>query len=1124
LGSAARSPQVPGYDLLEELGRGGMGVVYKARHHRLNRLVAIKMILAGGHAGEAELTRFKTEAESLARLQHPNIVQVHDVGEQNGTPYFSLEFCAGGSLDRKLRGTPLPPLEAARLIEILARAVHAAHQAKVIHRDLKPVNILLTEDGIPKITDFGLAKKLDDASGQTQAGAIIGTPSYMAPEQAGAKSQEIGPACDVYALGAILYECLTGRPPFKGPSLRDTIRQVLSEEPVAPSHLLTQTPRDLETICLKCLQKEPARRYPSALALADDLRRYLDGQPVLARPVGRAGRLWRWARRNPASAVAGAVALGGLLVAVVTLSVAVVMVSASRDEAVGLAGRNKTLADENRGLAEEQSRLAGQYRDLALQKEAERRTAQRRAVEVLFADAYNRGETEDAAHGMLWLARALPEAVRAETPDLERSIRVHLAGFSHHLRRHRAEITLDPRYLKGAAFTPDGQMVLTWSKDARLWNATTGEPRSVLPHPEAVFSAAFSPDGKILVTGCHDGKARRWDVLTGKEIGDAWVHTHAVDRVLFSPDGKTVLTVCFKMVRLWSAETGKPVGEPLTTADRETVAAFSPDSRILATGGNDGRVRFWNSSNGKPLREPVLHDGLIRSITFAPNGGTFASIGLKALRLWDATTFEPLGDAITPQLGAIHCLAYSPDGRTMLTGSDGGITLLRDARTGRAIGPPLRHDGNVLAVGFSPDGRIIVTAGSDGTARLWNADTLAPLGPPLQHPQFQVTTATFSPDGRTLLTATEKGTVSLWDVEPRVALGRPLIHKGGVEAVAFSPDGQTVLTGALTTAEPTRRGQPGEARLWAVSTVEPLGPPLPHSSPVSNVAFRPDGKAFLTVARQTVQFWDTTTREPLDPAIRPEEFIVASALSADGKLLLTANFSAGFQLWDTATGKKIGAWVSAGDSPIRAAAFSLDGKLLLTGGEDRTARLWDVANLKPVGEPLQHRGQAGAVAFSTDGHSFLTGEMMGDNVARLWDIERRQIVGPALPHRDLVRVVAFSPDGEVLLTGSSDGTARLWERATGRALGPVLQHGSAVRAGAFSPDGRRVLTGSWDATARLWAVPRPIKGDPEHVQLWVEVQTGLHFDEQGTVKRLEEEEWQERRRRLKESQMEGDDE
>jgi tetratricopeptide (TPR) repeat protein len=298
---AAAPPAVPGYEILEVLGRGGMGIVYKARQTGLGRTVALKMILHAEHAGADARQRFRTEAEALARLQHPHIVQIHEVGECSGLPYFVLEFCGGGSLAGQLDGTPWPPAKAAALVETLARAIDAAHRAHVIHRDLNPANVLLTADGQPKITDFGLAKKLDEQA-KTKTGVVMGTPSYMAPEQAGGKPREVGPAADVYALGAVLYELLTGRPPFKAATPLDTMVQVLSEEPVAVRRLQPAAPRSLETVCSKCLEKDPKRRYISADALADDLRRFLEGRPVRARPAGAAERLAKWVRRRPALA------------------------------------------------------------------------------------------------------------------------------------------------------------------------------------------------------------------------------------------------------------------------------------------------------------------------------------------------------------------------------------------------------------------------------------------------------------------------------------------------------------------------------------------------------------------------------------------------------------------------------------------------------------------------------------------------------------------------------------------------------------------------------------------------------------------------------------------------------
>jgi eukaryotic-like serine/threonine-protein kinase len=312
-------PAIAGYEVLSELGRGGMGVVYLARQFRLNRLVALKMVLAGSHAAASDLVRFLAEAEAAAQLQHPNIAQIHEVGSHGGLPFISLEYVDGGTLAQKLKGTPLPPRQAAGLTAALGRAVQYAHQHGVVHRDLKPANILLTEDGTPKISDFGVAKRSAAGAGMTQTGAILGTPSYMAPEQAEGK-RDVGPAADVYALGAILYELLTGRPPFKGPTPLDTVLQVMKDEPVPPRRLQPKAPRDLETICLKCLQKDPRKRYASAAALADDLDRFLADRPILARPVGRPERAWRWCRRNPVVAGLATILAVGALAALCFLS------------------------------------------------------------------------------------------------------------------------------------------------------------------------------------------------------------------------------------------------------------------------------------------------------------------------------------------------------------------------------------------------------------------------------------------------------------------------------------------------------------------------------------------------------------------------------------------------------------------------------------------------------------------------------------------------------------------------------------------------------------------------------------------------------------------------------------
>jgi serine/threonine-protein kinase len=306
------APLVVGYEILGELGRGGMGVVYKARQVRLNRVVALKMILASDHAAPDAGARFLAEAEAVARLQHPQIVQIHAFGDQDGRPYFEMEYVAGGSLADRLDGTPWPVRQAARLVGSLARAIHEVHRLGIVHRDLKPANVLMAAEDMPKVADFGLAKWLNVGSGLTRTEHVLGTPSYMAPEQAGGGTRSVGPAADVYSLGAILYELLTGRPPFRAATALETLEQVKSAEPISPARLQPQLPRDAATICLKCLEKDPVRRYTSAAALAEDLARFGAGDPIHARPVGVHERLWRWCRREPAVASLALALLAGL--------------------------------------------------------------------------------------------------------------------------------------------------------------------------------------------------------------------------------------------------------------------------------------------------------------------------------------------------------------------------------------------------------------------------------------------------------------------------------------------------------------------------------------------------------------------------------------------------------------------------------------------------------------------------------------------------------------------------------------------------------------------------------------------------------------------------------------------
>jgi hypothetical protein len=631
-------PEIPRYTVIGKLGRGGMGVVYQARQLQLNRLVALKMILAGSHADEQDLARFRREAEAVARLQHPNVVQIYEVGEHNGLPYLALEFCSGGSLDKKLKGGPLSFPEAAHLVEVLARAMHAAHQQQIVHRDLKPANVLLTADGTPKITDFGLAKCLDDSAGYTPSNAALGTPSYMAPEQAGGRGKTISLAADVYALGAILYELLTGRPPFQAATDLDTILQVVSDEPVPPRQLQPQVPRDLETICLKCLQKEPGQRYESAEALAGDLRRFLEGRPIRARPVGRLPRVVKWAKRAPALAT-----LLGVLLVVLGTSL---FVLAGFIAWVGQERRNNPSAIDSKGEVVQ---------------------AVRRAYGLAFSP-------DD---------RFLAASDRSGTVTLRNP---QTGQVVHTLRGHAQTVT-------SIAFDSTGERLASASNDGtvKIWDVASHTVIHTLKgHQDQVTSVAFSPNGQHLASGSEDRKAKVWDVKEGKELLTFSGHRGKIHCVAFSPTGKHVASgngaLAVGVVKVWDGETGKELFPELRHKGPVWSVAFRRDGRWLASAGGDQTVKVWDADTGKMVHD-LRHAYAVNAVAFSPDGAQLVSSSGLAVQVWrihdGARVLE-----LPMQAAEIANAVFSSDGRRLASIAIDGTVKVWDATSGREINPP----------------------------------------------------------------------------------------------------------------------------------------------------------------------------------------------------------------------------------------------------------------------------------------------------------------------------------------------------------------------------------------------------------------------------------------------------
>ncbi|HTU21447.1 MAG TPA: protein kinase [Gemmataceae bacterium] len=969
------SQHVPGYEILGELGRGGMGVVYKARQIKLDRIVALKMILAGAQADPQQLERFLAEAAAVARLQHPYIVQIHEISDHNGCPFFSLEYVDGGTLAEKLNGAPQPPRLAAHLIRLLAQAIHSAHQKGIIHRDLKPGNILLAAStdqtsgsdnfdseiqaayrlyGIPKISDFGLAKHLDIQS-QTRTGAILGTPSYMAPEQAEGHTHAIGPATDVYGLGAILYELLTGRPPFESESSLTTIRQLLGQDPVPPSHLHRKVPRDLETICLKCLEKDPVRRYHSAEELAEDLHRFLSNQTIEARPAGWSGRTLKWIRRHPTKTTAGVV----VVCAIFTLLMMGLVYHLRMEKAF-----------------EQTQRYAEESRQNLIRLHVTQGTS-----------AMNSG---DGFTALLWFTEAL--RLDAGPPEHERPHRQRIAALEQGLPRPEL-LWVHEGAVNEIRFSPDGRRVLTAGEDGKvhLWDSESGQ--AVFPpwnEGGAVTQALFSSDGRRIAAAGRNGAVHIWDAASGQPLMPALSHRGAVRGIDFSPDDRQIVTASGKAARVWDvAEGAKPLAAwELKHDDAVNVALFSPDGRWLATAGDDGVVRIWDAANHQPTPIVLSHER------------------------------------------AVLCLAFSPDSKQIASGSSDHTAQVWNLADGAPVGGRLHHRGRVLHVRFSPFGHRLLTASEDGTALLWRVGDDEPVVEPLRHTSI-VRWAEFSPDGCRIATASDDNTSRLWSATKGIQLTTPLRSNGSVNHVAFSPDGRRL---AMASDDGTARVWDIACRLQAHVVNEAdvfrhqadrdlrLGDlSAPRRADALRLAERtsPDGRLVLQIDNHdTVRICDAHNGEPVAPPLTHRGQILYAAFSPDGQRVVTTSADQTARVWNTANGAPASPPLMHA-SAVEFADFSPHGQRLVTASDDNTARIWDIASGAMLVPPLKHDGTVVQAIFSSDGRRVATGGL--DQTARVWDAATGQSLTPPFQHPWSVRHVRFSPDGQHLLTsGSSD--------------------------------------------------------------------------------------------------------
>jgi WD40 repeat protein len=974
------------YELIEEIARGGMGVVYRARQRSLGRTVALKMLPLAQFSSAGSMQRFRSEAATAAALQHPNIVAIHEVGNHEGQPYYSMDLIEGRNLDELVRDKPLSARNAAGLIKILAEAVHYAHGRDILHRDLKPSNVLMDPFGRPHITDFGLATKVksesdlngehplpaDDSNASrvailsstlTLPDQIVGSPNYMPPEQASSQRGAIGPPSDVYSLGAILFHLLTGRPPFQAETIEETLLQLLNTEPPGLRLLNASVPRDLETICLKCLAKDCSRRYATAQDLADDLGRFLKGEPIQARRAGPLRRITRWCGRHPipAAAVAGLV-----VVAVASAWTAIHLQRLNREIRLNL-----YVQDMNVALRSWQEGNRAQAFELLKRHIPEGGEPDLRAFEWRYLWKLCRGDY------FQWLPKHKqvvgtmqfsPDGARLATCAWDGTLRIWQ-------RDTRSNLVTTTEVSSLGGFTEDGRSVLVGRRDASLQflDAQTGFTNQALPNAGELVG--FAPGAQLIVVVTRDdvlrvlrlsGSSPRLSVpgVARRKLDFGWS-----DPITISADGRWLALIQASAnalrpdlaIRLWDLEMGREL--PSLQENRQVrCLEFSPDGTVLAVGDGNGVVKLWKIATRDFIRISA-HERPVLSLAFSPDSHLLAtgSADQYGIRLWKVRDGEPVPRIFSGQVGDVWSLAFSPDARLLAGGSrDSPIRIwdLEHSVIGETVPERLHADdyGNFC---FSPDGRLMAGGCADNQVRVWEVTTLNIRGI-LRNATY---VAAFSRDGRELLVSTKDGVPKWWNFESQTT--RPIPGYSGklahVTAVDLSPDRKVAALGLAN----------GEIQLLEIDSGRLIGQPLSgHQGAVRSLAFSPGGDKLASGGSdKTVMIWDVHSQKGLGMCLEHKGGVFGVAISSNGQLLASGCGAETIKFWmmaNVSTGSV--ASISYHSSAIRTLAFSVDERTLASGSEDYTVKLWNIALRREVAS-FKYEAHVRLVSFSPDGNT-----------------------------------------------------------------------------------------------------------------------------------------------------------